>query len=113
MNDAFLSLLGFERRDVIGHTAAELNFWGEPLDRIEMLRQLRDDKRVTKHHTRYRTSKGESREAEVWAESIELDGQPCVLAITRDVTEIRTTGSSVPSGPEDGGGRAFGCGRCA
>jgi signal transduction histidine kinase/CheY-like chemotaxis protein len=38
---------------------------------------------------RYRTAKGEVREAELWAESIELDGQPCVLAIIRDVTEIR------------------------
>ena len=89
VNDAFLGLLGYRRQDVIGHTAAELNFWREPLDRIEMLRQLRDDKRVTKHQTRYRTSKGESREAEVWAESIELGGQPCVLAITRDITEVQ------------------------
>ena len=36
---------------------------------------------------RYRTAKGKIREAEVWAESIEVDGQRCVLAITRDVTE--------------------------
>ena len=89
VNDAFLGLLGFRRQDVIGHTVAELHFWSEPLDRIEMLRQLRDDKRVAKHQTRYRTSKGESREAEVWAESIELDGQACVLAITRDITEVQ------------------------
>jgi two-component system cell cycle sensor histidine kinase/response regulator CckA len=89
VNDAFLKLLGYKRRDVIGHTAAELRFWDEPSDRMEMLRQLRDDTQVAKHQTRYRTSKGEIREAEVWAESIELDGQPCVLAITRDVTETR------------------------
>ncbi len=89
VNDAFLGLLGYRRQDVIGHTVAELHFWSEPLDRIEMLRQLRDDKRVSKRQTRYRTSKGESREAEVWAESIELDGQACVLAITRDITEVQ------------------------
>jgi PAS domain S-box-containing protein len=89
VNDAFLKLLGFKRRDVIGHTAAELRFWGEPLDRLEMLRQLKEEEQVAKHHTRYRTAKGEIREAEVWAESIELDGQPCVLGITSDVTEMR------------------------
>jgi PAS domain S-box-containing protein len=89
VNDAFLDLLGYRRQAVIGRTAAELHFWSEPLDRIEMLRHLRDDKRVAKHQTRYRTSKGESREAEVWAESIELDGQPCVLEITRDITEVQ------------------------
>jgi PAS domain S-box-containing protein len=89
VNDAFLKLLEYQRRDVIGHTAAELRFWGEPLDHMEMLRQLKEEKQLAKHHARYRTAKGEIREAELWAESIELDGQPCVLAITCDVTEIR------------------------
>ena len=54
-----------------------------------MLRQLKEEEQVAKHHARYRTADGEIREAEVWAESIELDGQPCVLGITSDVTEIR------------------------
>jgi len=89
VNDAFLNLLGYKRREVIGRTAAELRFWGEASDRMEMLRQLKEEEQVAKHQTRYRTAKGEIREAEVWAESIELDGQPCVLAITSDVTEIR------------------------
>src|ERR1035438_734596 len=89
VNDAFLKLLGYKREDVIGHTAAELRFWSEPLDRMEMLRQLKEEEQVAKHHTRYRTANGEIREAEVWAESIELDGQSCVLGITSDVTEIR------------------------
>jgi two-component system cell cycle sensor histidine kinase/response regulator CckA len=89
VNDAFLDLLGYKRKAVIGRTAADLRFWSEPLGRMEMLRQLKDDKQVAKHQTRYRTAKGEIREAEVWAESIELDGQPCVLGITRDITEIR------------------------
>jgi two-component system cell cycle sensor histidine kinase/response regulator CckA len=89
VNDAFLDLLGFERSDVIGHTAAQLHFWSEPSDRTDMLRQLKEEKQVAKHHTQYTTATGETREAEVWAESIELDGQPCVLAITRDVTEVR------------------------
>jgi len=89
VNDAFLDLLGYKRNAVIGCTAADLRFWSEPLGRMEMLRQLEDDKQVAKHPTRFRTAKGEIREAEVWAESIELDGQPCILGITRDITEIR------------------------
>jgi PAS domain S-box-containing protein len=89
VNDAFLELLGYQRKDVIGHTATELQFWGEPLDRMEILRELKEEKRISKHHTRYRTAKGEIREAEVWMESIELEGQRCLLGITRDVTEMQ------------------------
>jgi PAS domain S-box-containing protein len=88
-NDAFLKLLGYKREDLIGHTAAELRFWSEPLDRTELLRRLKEEEQAAKHHTRYRTAKGEIREAEVWAESIELDGQPCVLWIISDVTKFR------------------------
>ena len=89
VNDAFLDLLGFQRKDVIGRTATELQFWGEPLDRMEILRELKEEKKISKHHTRYRTAKGEIREAEVWMESVELDGQRCLLGITRDVTEMQ------------------------
>ena len=89
VNDAFLLMLGWQRRDVIGHTSAELHFWAEPLDRAEMLRQVKEAEPVAKLNFRYKTAKGETREGEVWAESIELDGQRCVLAITRDVTEAQ------------------------
>jgi len=89
VNDAFLELLGYRRGDVIGRTAADLRFWSEPLDRIEMMRQLKKEKKVAKLSARYRTAKGEIREAEIWVESIELDGKACVLGITRDVTDIR------------------------
>ncbi len=89
VNDAFLLMLGWQRRDVIGHTAAELHFWAEPLDRAEMVRQVKEAEQVAKLNIRYKTAKGETREAEVWAEPIELDGQRCVLAITRDVTEAQ------------------------
>jgi two-component system cell cycle sensor histidine kinase/response regulator CckA len=88
VNEAFLDLLGYQRKEVIGRTAAELGFWTEPLDRIEMIRQLKGDEKVAKRQMRYRTAKGKIREAEVWAESIEVDGKRCVLAITRDVTEM-------------------------
>jgi len=88
VNDAFLDLLGRTRSDVIGRTAEELSFWEEPLDRKEMTRQVREGDVVAKRQIRYRTAKGKIREAEVWAESIELDGQRCVLASTRDVTEV-------------------------
>lgn len=89
VNDAFLSMLGHERRDVIGHTSADIRFWAEPSDRDEMLRQLKQDERIAKLDVRFKTKAGEGREAELWAESIELDGQRCVLGIVRDITEVR------------------------
>jgi two-component system, cell cycle sensor histidine kinase and response regulator CckA len=89
VNEAFLEMLGSQREDVIGLTAAELNFWAQPSSRVEMLRQLVESGRVTGFQAQYKTSKGEIRDADVSAELIELEGQACVLAIIRDITETR------------------------
>lgn len=87
VNDAFTGMLRYERRDVIGRSAAELGFWIEPSHRIEMLRQLKKNGRVTALRAQHRTSTGEILEVEVSAERIDIEGQGCVLAITRDITK--------------------------
>jgi two-component system cell cycle sensor histidine kinase/response regulator CckA len=87
VNEAFLLMLGYEREEVIGRTAAELSCWARPSHRLEMISKLRGGGSVTGLQTQYTTSKGQIREAEVSAELIELDGHACVLAIIRDVTE--------------------------
>src|SRR6202140_5282785 len=87
VNDAFLLMLGYTRSEVIGRTATELGFWVQPAYRLEMVKKLEEGRRVRGLSTQYTTSKGEVREAELSAELIELEGQACVLAITRDITE--------------------------
>jgi two-component system, cell cycle sensor histidine kinase and response regulator CckA len=89
VNEAFLQMLGYELREVIGRTAQELDFWEEPSQRLEMIRQLKESGRVAGFPTQFTTSKGERRQAEVSAEAVELEGQRCMLAITRDITETR------------------------
>src|SRR6202041_3239699 len=56
VNEAFLDLLGYQRNDVIGRTATELDFWADPLDRGEMIRQLKGDEHVAKRQSRFRTA---------------------------------------------------------
>ncbi|MGD0162352.1 MAG: PAS domain S-box protein [Candidatus Sulfotelmatobacter sp.] len=87
VNDSFLKILGYKRGDVIGRTASGLSFWAQPSEREQMLKLLDDNGRVTELHTQCKTSIGELREVEVSAELIELEGLPCVLAITRDITD--------------------------
>ena len=107
VNEAFLNLLGYQRREVIGRTSAELRFWKEPLDRMEMFQQIKEKGKLTKRHAQYRTASGEIREAEISAELIELDGQRCLLAITRDVTEIQQLEAQFRQAQKDGSGGAL------
>ena len=88
-NYAFFRLVGREEADVIGRTSREIGFWAAEDDREQMLRQLREVRHATLANVRVKTSSGEIREATIDAQLIELDSEPCVLAISQDITEIK------------------------
>jgi two-component system cell cycle sensor histidine kinase/response regulator CckA len=87
VNEAFIGMLQCKREDVVGRTSVELGFWIDPSQRIEMLHQLEKNGRVTGLRAQYKTYTGEILETEVSAETVEIEGQRCVLAITRDITK--------------------------
>ncbi len=87
VNEAFLNMFGYERQDVIGRTADELGLLPEPAQRIEMLGRLAEGGRLAGFRMQCKNSKQEILELEVFAELIELDGQTCLLAISRDISE--------------------------
>jgi PAS domain S-box-containing protein len=87
VNESFLKMVGREREDVIGCTASDLMFWAQPSQRIDLLRQLLEDGTVTDAGIQYKTSRAEIREATMSWMKIEVEGQPCLLAFIRDITE--------------------------
>jgi two-component system, cell cycle sensor histidine kinase and response regulator CckA len=89
VNDAFLQMLGFSREQVIGHTVTEIEFWDDPDARTRMLMELAEGKSVKTMPVKFRSRSGEYREGNLSAELIDLDGVPCVLAITQDLTETK------------------------
>ena len=88
-NESFLTMTGYTREDVVGHTASELRVWGLPSLRADFLQQLREGEKVTGRRMEFKTSTAETREAELSWEEIEVDGQPCILAFMRDITETQ------------------------
>ena len=58
VNDVWLDQFGYSRKDVIGHTALELNFWDQPEDRLAMIEQLRQHDRIDKYEIRHRHRDG-------------------------------------------------------
>lgn len=89
VNRAFLQMLGYERREIIGRTALELGIWLDPEDRERMLGALRGSSVGKELHTKMRARNGEVRDTNIAAEIIDVDGTACVLAVTQDVTESR------------------------
>jgi PAS domain S-box-containing protein len=86
VNDAFLRMMEYARAELIGKTALDLDIWVSPEDRRRLSGELVRNGRVQELQANFRTRSGQIRQVEVSAEGIQLQGEPCLLAITRDVT---------------------------
>lgn len=89
VNPSFLSLLGYERGQVIGHSSLELGIWKNSAQRAELVRRLKTDGLVRNFETALR---GATDQTLIWlssADLVEIDGEACILVISDDITEQR------------------------
>jgi PAS domain S-box-containing protein len=87
VNEAFLTLYGYARQEVIGHTALELNLWPTGEDRARFIATLQEHGRVQQVDVKFRRSSGKLVDIQISAELIRLDGQKYMLAMLQDVSE--------------------------
>lgn len=87
VNESFLRMSGYDRREVIGSTSLELGIFQEPEDRERLVGPLRENDSVRNLELEFRTKGGEFRILLSSAELIQLGGQPCVLVASSDITE--------------------------
>jgi PAS domain S-box-containing protein len=89
VNSGFTRVLGYPLVEVLGKTSLELNLWVNPDDRTSLVAELTAEGRVENFEARLRRKEGAIRVVLMSATLVELDGEPHVLNIVRDVTERR------------------------
>ncbi len=89
VNDGFLALTGYTRQEVIGHTSLDLNIWQDPADRQRLAESLLRTGKVANLEAKFQLKGGGVRVGLMSAVVLSLDGQPCVLSITRDIEDIK------------------------
>ncbi|MGH9894475.1 MAG: PAS domain S-box protein, partial [bacterium] len=90
VNNSFLQMTEYTREEVIGRTALELNLWANPQDRERLVAELKVEGGLQDQEFSFRLKSGEIRLGMLSAEIIDLAGEPCLLAVIRDVTDRRT-----------------------
>ncbi len=89
VNESFLLVTGFQRAEVIGRTASDLSFWTYPEERARLMESLSEQGRVRDQEITFNAKSGEKRNGLESAEIIDLGGQVCMLAILKDITELK------------------------
>ena len=87
VNDSFLQLYGSDLDSVVGRTAKDLNLWAEPEYRAEMLQLLRQSGSVRNLEYTFHNRQGEPRSILFSAETIQLNGEECLVSVANDITE--------------------------
>jgi PAS domain S-box-containing protein len=91
VNEALVRLYGRPRDEMIGRSGAELGLWADEAERERYWARVRAEGRVRGFSCRLRAASGEVRDCVIAADRIEIGGESCVIALTRDVTEQRRT----------------------
>ena len=86
-NQSLTRITGYSRREIIGRSTLELDIWTSAEDRKKMVRILRKKGRVRNEKLKFRTKTGELRDVSLSAEQIEINNEPCVIAVATDITE--------------------------
>jgi PAS domain S-box-containing protein len=107
VNDSYTNLLGFSREELIGHTSIELGMFPDPRERQEIARLFREGGGFRDYEIRLLTKSGEPRDLLFSTETVDIDGQACMLSLVVDFTErkraekaLRLTQASVDGADE-------------
>ncbi len=88
-NDAFLRILGSTREELVGQSAWASRLYTDPAALERAMEGVRARGSVANLEIPFRTRSGELRIGLSSLEAIEIEGEPCILTMVRDVTEDR------------------------
>ena len=86
VNPANERVLGYTLEDFRGETSLSANVWVDNEDRDRYIQTLKESGQLVAYDTRMRDKAGDIKEVRIWAEIIELDGEPCALSYTLNVS---------------------------
>lgn len=87
INDGFTQLTGYTWEDIQGKTSAETQIWVDLNDRARLVQGLRETGEVNNLEAEFRKKDGSVSTGLMSARIIEIDGELCILSITRNISE--------------------------
>jgi diguanylate cyclase (GGDEF)-like protein/PAS domain S-box-containing protein len=87
VNPTFTEVTGWQREEVIGKTAREIDVWVDYANRDAMMEVIRKGQTFRGVEIQFRRKDGSTMWSNVYATTIQLEGEPCLLVQVRDITQ--------------------------
>ena len=94
-NQAFLDIMGYEREEVIGRSSLDLNIWADQRDRERLVELLLQTSHCQGLEAQFCKQSGEIFWGQMSASVMEVEGVPCILSITRDITDAKVAETEI------------------
>jgi PAS domain S-box-containing protein len=85
VNEAFERRFGYSRAELLGRISTEVGLWEDPTERVKLVDQLLQGKVIRNCVTRFRSKSGVLMLSTYSAETIQIEGQPCLLFVSDDI----------------------------
>jgi len=89
VNDVFIKYTGFKREELIGKTPEDINIWVDDNSNRSFYRRLKKDNNLTNFETIFRMKDGTLLNTFISASIVELNGEPHIITITKDISEFK------------------------
>jgi PAS domain S-box-containing protein len=87
VNEGYTKLFGFTREEVLGRTALEVGMWQDPIERAQLMAELREKGSVRDHAVHVKNRAGHEFTMLFSSDRIELGGKPHYVTVGQDITE--------------------------
>ena len=91
VNSAFTAATGWRREEIIGRGEAEIGMWDGGTLREDALRHIKQTGRVHSADIKLRGKNGALHDCLLSADTVEINGERCVLSVMQDITERKRT----------------------
>lgn len=89
VNNSFCHIMGYSREDIIDKTSFDLQIWADPADRERVKQRIQKQQFVHDMEFIFCTKSGEQRLGLYSAEILDVHGEPCLISVISDITDIK------------------------